>query len=461
MALLEHAPLYRRPLYRKAVAAVICAAFVGAVIAGGVLAYGQRKRSHQLRAIALVELYGASGKTSKPTGGRLLPIAILVGEKWYDAATYNATPRPLALDEGTVYEALDNGDPAGFFTVAAARQDRDKGEWFGVGQWKSAAEVARAEKAAAAARQARTRTLTDDGPPKLRKLKPGDPQPKPSETAPAPRQKPSKGQDHPPAAGSGAGSGAGSNDATITDPDRPTLRRGGGGEQVSATLEPPPAAAAGAKIGSAPTLAARSGAKSGGASNPSQVFIAVSDPDGTGPTRNFGFPWKPEEERALKAKAVALAEAEVAKYRAGRFGAAAAEKQPSEKKSSAKSARKTSAKKAAPAIHLENVQVTGYDLGLDNNAELVVTATSGDVFVTLVARTNLEFTPQKVFAVVTDKDHLDAIPRMQLIGAVDADGKGKGELLFRVIGDGIYRYALYRVSRDSMSQLWESGRYEF
>ena len=421
-----------------------------------VLASAQRKRSHQLRAIALVELYGTSARIAKPTGGRLLPIAILVGDKWYDAATYNATPRPLALDQGTVYEALDNGEPAGFFTIAAARQDRAKGEWFGVGEWKSAAEVARAEKLAAAAYRDKTRTLADDGPPKIRK-------PKPGEKTPAASQKPA--EDHPlvvPESGQPAPSPrTSSQGTTLSDPDRPTLRRGGG-EQVSAILEPPPAFSAGVKTSGAPILTTRPGTSKTGdpSSGASQVFIAVSDPDGTGQTRNFAFPWKPEEERALKAKAVALAEAEVAKYRAGRAGATPSAKS-SPAKSGAKKTTKNAAKNTAPAVHLENVQVTAYDLGLDNNAELVVTATSGDIYVTLVARTDLQFDPQKVFAVVTDKEHLDAIPRMELVGAIDADGKGKGELLFRVLGDGIYRYALYRVSRDSMSELWESGRYEF
>jgi|GEM_PF-1675678 len=442
--------LHRKPLYRKLTAVVICAALVaGAAVATGVLAYGQHKHSHELRAIALVELYGTSAKTAKPTGGRLLPIAILVGDKWYDAATYTATPRPLALDEGTVYEALDNGDAAGFFTVAAARQDHEKGEWFGVGQWKSRAEAERAEKAAAAARHERERTLTDEGPPKLRK-------PKPGETGPAPR----KQEDHPlvvPQTAQPERPAPASPGTTSTaDPDRPTLRHGGGGEQVSATLEPPPPAPAGKSADNRPALATRNGtSKPGG---PSQVYIAVSDPDGTGVTRNFGFPWKPEEERALKAKAVALAEAEVAKYRATRAGAGATT---SANRLPPKSGSKGSAKKRpAPVVHLENVQVAGYDLALDNNLDLVVTATSGDAFVTLVARTDLQFEPRKIFAVVTDKDHLDAIPRMELVGAIDADGKGKGELLFRVIGEGSYRYALYRVMRESMPELWQSGRYE-
>jgi hypothetical protein len=434
--------LARSPLYRKYLLAVICAALL--VCAGGLLAYAQLSHSHQLRSLALVELYGPA---NKPTGGKLVPVAILVGDKWYDAATYDATPRPLALDQGTVYEALNNGEPAGFFTVAAARQDHEKGEWFGVGEWKSHAEVERAEKAAAARRE-KARPVADEGPPVLRRAKPGSTK---EETAPAPR----KPEDHPlvvpetpqperPKASTTSSAGEG-------DPDRPTLRRGPG-SQVSATLEPPPAAAT--AEASTPTLKTRPSptAKLGGAT---QVFIAVSDPDGTGPTRSYAFPWKAEEERALKAKTIALAEDEVRKYRAAHGVAMSA---PAKKTASGKRGRSAAAK--AQAVILENVQVTGYDLALDNNVELVVSATAGDIFVTLVARTNLEFTPQKVYAVVTDKDHLDAIPRLELVGPIDATGKGRGELLFRIVGDGTYRYALYRVLRESMPELWRSAVYE-
>ena len=436
------------PLYRRIAAVATCALiFVGAI------AYAQLSRSHSLRAIALVELYGPA---TKPTGGRLIPIVILTSDKFheikfYDAATYDATPRPLALDPGTVYEALNNGEPAGFFTVAAAKQE--KGEWFGLGQWKSAADAERAEKAAAARRE-RTRTLDDEGPPKLRKSgssekKSGDSasssRPKLGDRTKPDTSKPSTAKPDAPKTGSPQTARArgpiAPPDRVPIDPDRPTLRRGGG-SQVSATLDAPPTPAP-PKPGE---LRKRDDAKSGG---PSQVFIAVSDPDGTGTTRPFTFPWKPEEERALKAKAIALAETEVEKYRAGRSSATP----PTSK-------TKTRKKVQAPATHLTNVTVTGYDLNLDNNAEMVVTGSIGDTYVTLVARTDLEFTPQKVFAVVTDRDHLDAIPRMELIGPIDADAKGKSELLFRVIGDGSYRYALYRVTRDTMTELWKSGLYE-
>ena len=402
----------RRPLYRNAVVAVTLAALMAAAVA-----QSASRHSHQLRAIALVELYGPA---AKPTGGRLVPVAIKVMDKFYDASTYDATPRPLAVDPGTVYEAVNNGDSAGLFTVAAAKQL--KGDWYGVGQWKSAAEVKRAEALATAARHAREKAEADEGPPQLHKgkepsaHKPGS---EPHVVTTEPKlEKPAQPQ-------------------TAADPDRPTLRHGAG-EQVKENLDLPPAVTA-PRTG----LTARPG-------GPSQVFIAISDPDGTGPLRNYAFPWKAEEERALKTKSIALAQAELDKYVAARAGASA---RPEEKTRKGK-------QPAAPTVKLSDVQVVGYDLTLDNNAEVVVVGSAGPYYVTLIARTDLEFVPQKVFAQVTDKDHLDAVPRLELIGPVDSEGKGKGDLLFREVSAGEYKYALYRVHRDEAYALWESGVYE-
>jgi hypothetical protein len=57
----------------------------------------------------------------------------------------------------------------------------------------------------------------------------------------------------------------------------------------------------------------------------------------------------------------------------------------------------------------------------------------------------------KALANVTDTMHLDVLPRMELIDAVDADGDGRGELLFRRISDAGKAFVLYRVIGD---QLW-------
>jgi len=44
---------------------------------------------------------------------------------------------------------------------------------------------------------------------------------------------------------------------------------------------------------------------------------------------------------------------------------------------------------------------------------------------------------------------------MELIDAVDADGDGRGELLFRRTFDDGSAYAIYRVTRDGLWPLFE------
>jgi hypothetical protein len=75
--------------------------------------------------------------------------------------------------------------------------------------------------------------------------------------------------------------------------------------------------------------------------------------------------------------------------------------------------------------------------------------------ITLIARTNLEGELQKLFFSETDSRHLDVTPRMELIDAVDADGDGRGELLFRRTFDDGSAYAIYRVTSDQLWPLFE------
>jgi hypothetical protein len=81
--------------------------------------------------------------------------------------------------------------------------------------------------------------------------------------------------------------------------------------------------------------------------------------------------------------------------------------------------------------------------------------------VTVVARTDLAGPPQRIFASVTDTTHLDSRPRLALVDAVDSDGDGVGELLFRAIGDRSHTYRLYRVTRDGLWKLFEGGSSAF
>ena len=75
--------------------------------------------------------------------------------------------------------------------------------------------------------------------------------------------------------------------------------------------------------------------------------------------------------------------------------------------------------------------------------------------ITLIARTNLDGDVQKLFFSQTDAKHLDVAPRMELIDAVDADGDGRGELLFRRVTDAGSAFSIYRVTNDRIFPLFE------
>jgi hypothetical protein len=116
------------------------------------------------------------------------------------------------------------------------------------------------------------------------------------------------------------------------------------------------------------------------------------------------------------------------------------------------------------------VQLRFFDLSSSNEPVLVLTAKahmprpSGfapakaedlQYFITFVARADIYGELRKLFSNVTDTRHLDAIPRMELIDAVDVDGDGRGELLFRQISDAGSAYDIYRVTGDQLWPLFE------
>ncbi len=68
-----------------------------------------------------------------------------------------------------------------------------------------------------------------------------------------------------------------------------------------------------------------------------------------------------------------------------------------------------------------------------------------------MARDDIYGDLHKVLASVTDTNHFDVLSKLELIDAVDADGDGRGELLFRQVSDAGSAFVLYRVIGD---QLW-------
>ena len=128
-----------------------------------------------------------------------------------------------------------------------------------------------------------------------------------------------------------------------------------------------------------------------------------------------------------------------------------------------KAGAKVAAKKLAQPV-FSGDQLRVFDISLSNEPILIYSATARlpeagetpkDYFVTVVARQDINGDMHKLLAVVTDADHLDVNPRMQLIDAVDADGDGRAELLFRQISDAGSAYAIYRVHPDQLYPLFE------
>jgi hypothetical protein len=78
-------------------------------------------------------------------------------------------------------------------------------------------------------------------------------------------------------------------------------------------------------------------------------------------------------------------------------------------------------------------------------------------YVTVVGQTDLYGQLRKLFSSVTDSAHLDAFPRLELIDAVDAEGTGRGDLLFSAWSGDTPGYQLYHVGPDSLRKLFDSA----
>jgi hypothetical protein len=317
--------------------------------------------------------------------------------------------------------------------------------WLAVGHWRSSADIkADAERnKAEAAKKAYKAPEEVGGPPKLKRApQSGDQTPAPASSAPA--QTPPAASNPPvsqtketPASSSTASKndsasstpGAKSSDSqnSIDAPDRPMLRR----QPVSDTTHEQ------TKDGNADEPL----------KGPIQLIAAVSDSGGAEP-RPYTYQLKPEEEQKFLKTMTAMATDEV-RARASHL---LAESEPV-----VKSTRKT----ARPAItpELQDVQMHVFDLTSSNEPVLVLTATATVpnarvplLYTTaLVTREDIYGELHKVFAQTTDNQHLDVIPKYEFIDAVDVDGDGRGELLFRTTGDSGTAFNIYAVIGD---RLW-------
>ncbi|MGA8212920.1 MAG: hypothetical protein WB799_04960 [Candidatus Sulfotelmatobacter sp.] len=483
----------------------------------------KKKKVKGPRAVGLLQLTG-SGK------GTLVPVAILVDGKFYDASAYKADPVPMALESGTVYEVEQSGDSQGLFTVSGALHSKNQGSvnpWVGAGSYlPNGTEVAKTTRKAEDV-PVGLDSSDSDAPPRLTRGNTA----KPAATS-NPSSAPTSGT---PASTSSAGTGSSEKPAGPSAPpvaSQPASGSSGGGSAgqdaqkpiVPAASDKPadqsvkqqtPAPAAGqttagqssseqtsqgqksqaqaspgqASQGQAedyyrptlrrgkPTQAApqdeETALKRGkpespamaaaAASAPAQLLPAISDAGGPDP-RSYKFFWKTGEEEERRNQMLELAGDEVRAYANALARNRIPAKPPAAKAATA--GHKAPAKPIQPVF--EGVQFRAFDVWANNQIVMILTAeghfppapgatgTPEQYSITVVTRTDIYGNLRKLYAGVTDKFHLDVTPRLELIDAVDADGDGRGELLFRETTDAGSGYVIYRATADKLWKMFDS-----
>ena len=374
----------------------------------------QRRSQHKLRATAVLEV------TTDPAGvisTRVIPVTVLDDGRFQDASTYKAAPRPMALDRGIVYEAQKSGVAKGWVTIINTVNSNG---WTALGKWAPITETKKVEKSAAPVDSSNDRPILHRGGDAANSTT-STPAPSPG-ASPSPAESPTPQQEQA--------------SSPQVDSERPTLRRRDSGPSPSPT---PAASGTPAKPAEGTVPKTRLPVIAAG----TRTFIGISDTQSLD-SRSFDFPWKPGEEQQMEAKMRKLVIAQLPRENT----------------------------QLSPDS-LKNVDMRSFDLDLSNDAVLVMTAempgsyltpgTKGDSskfisrYVTVIARVDFEGVPQKLASSVTDSTRLDAAPRLELVDAVDVDGDGLAELLFREYSFDQESFIVYGVGRNSVTKVFEGA----
>ena len=449
----------------------------------------KKKKQKGPRAVGILQMEG--GKAT------LIPVAILVDGKFHDASVYKADPVPMAVESGTVYEVEQSGESQGLFTVNGALHSKSPGSqtpWMGSGSYLPHGTVG----------PKTTRKAEDvpvgmdssgDEPPRLTRGK-ADAKPNAASSGTEPvggsgdskkagnQSDGASGQDASKPASSG-GSDKGGNQAagqqSAQKPEeksaepkigdekkladaksgespagnyyRPTLRRGKPTQSAPDEVETP------VKMSTHGDLSVEAGSAKGGLV---QLVPAISD-EGGPDAQSYKFFWKEGEEDERRKQMIVLAADEVRSYVNAREKGAIPAKAVAGK--AVVSNHRTGAK--APQPEFDDIQFRAFDLWKNYQPVMVFSAqahfpaTTGSTVpetysVTLAARTDIYGNLRKLYSGVTDKFHLDVTPQLDLIDAVDADGDGRGELLFRETADGASGYVIYRATGDKLWKMFDS-----
>ena len=381
-----------------------------------------------------IGVYEWTGDLAKPTAARLVPITLFINGHFEDAGVYLSRPVPMALLTGTVYEIDQAGKPIGTVNLEVARHittrhsaedDNPLTAWYGYGAFHVPSVAPPVNLHPSAQLPVIAGTDDDDRPHMSRR----------PETATAP-----------------SGTVTGTNPpptptADADDPDRPTLRH----RDAAPAGKPSKDGDTGAVIPMPTSLNAdpdrpvmRRGKPLGEASTPQLTGVppnlhqaaAVSDA-ANHDEHIFARDWDSANERIDTLAALqALANPLIQKYVA------------------------TNALQGAGP--LANEQLLGYTLSYGGLPTFVYTAETplangGPVYLTLVAQRLPAGNLQTALVSVTDAQHLDRVPWLRPIDAVDPDWSHRASLLFELRAQNSRQFALYRLITAKAEQTFLTG----
>lgn len=461
-----------------------------------------RKKDAGPRALAVLRMT-PDGKVT------LVPIAILIDGKFWDASAYKADPVPMALDSGIVYEGERTGNSLGLFTVAGALHSNavnSQAPWIATGTWRPAgSEVTTKENktdstpvgidavdeaprlthdpnavkktppnagssstttsAPSSAPPASSDPSNGDEPPRLKKGVPPPDSPPPTQDKPATASGPDSKSSPPKSTDnkSDSQSNVPASDSGTGEANRPRLRHGRpavsfADEDVAGYRKP----------GAAAPPSAGKIAEPVASEADVQIVPAISDASGPQP-RSFTFEWVKGDEGDRRKQFMDLAKAQLRAYITAR------DKAKIVPKPSRQQVAKHPAKPEEPIF--EKVQMIPYDLWNSNQPVIIFSAQAhmpppaagaphSDVdaelqySILLVAYPDIYNNLHKLYVGVTDKFHLDVTPKLDLVDAVDVDGDGRGELLFRKTSDAGAGWVVYRATGDKLWKMFDSTQAE-
>lgn len=374
----------------------------------GTLSAQRRTQPRGPRATALAVM-SADGKSAV----RLIPICIRDNDRFWDASIYQASPSPIALEPGIVYEVQRTGKPIGLFTISQPVQEL--GQWLALGDWRTPQPRAATAPTPAAG--------ADDERPILRR---GQPPAAPSQAAPAAPATPTP----PP-----------------EDPDRPRLQRGKPAGSEPATPATPPGAAS------------TTSASSTSPPKPPELLPAISDAGGP-ESHAFTVEQNADQEARLRKTALSLLQEAVLKHAGLSPTAARLDLKESSFRffdldgNNSAEVVLTARLALAPQVP---APATRRRQPPPRQPSPPPSIALREFYVTFVAREDLNTDLHPSFTRITDTRNLDLDGRLELIDAADVDGDGRGELLFRRLLGKDVTYIVLKIGLRQATTLFDSA----